>query len=502
MEKHMWKFIPSQPKEDAYASIIDKLNPCSSEEFNQLSDEQQDTLLDNMVQEIRKINVFPIYYFNQEGIKKEIKAAMNKTVCFTNNVLDISFSQGLTLLDYLFPGLHHVHAGDNYNKTMYDRFFDDDILKICLKSALKNRKIVNMRTVFFASGRFLWRSATNYSPMRAKAIYERFCPKNGIIYDYSAGFGGRMLGALSSSYNFTYIGTDPNTETYECLQTLGKYIESVSKRSNSYQLFNKCSEDLHLEDESVDFIFSCPPFFTLEKYTEENTQSIKKYPKYDDWLENYVRPTIKNCKSALKPNGLYGVNIVNFWLGGKKYLIAEDWLRIAQEEGLVLQGVFPIVSKARKKKEDQDQIYIFSKHKNITIPNYTEADTITYWEQKIKHYIEKKENQNPYIVSYDIFGNHKQVFDTIEEIEGFTKEEIKQSIKSKKPCKNIYFKTFKKDEDIPAAIKIKQPICLIDGIYFHTFAEAGRHLNTPRQSIAQAKNRNSKKVLGHEVIWF
>jgi hypothetical protein len=152
---------------------------------------------------------------------------------------------------------------------LYDRFFDDEVLSICLKSALKGRKIVNMRTTFFASARFLWRSATNFSPMRAKAIYERFCPKDGVIYDYSAGFGGRMLGALSSSYNFTYIATDPNTETYENLQQLGQYIEEVSGRTNSYKLYNSCSEDLDLEKESIDFAFSCPPFYTLEKYTDE-----------------------------------------------------------------------------------------------------------------------------------------------------------------------------------------------------------------------------------------
>ena len=38
--------------------IIEKLNPCSSEEFNLMSEEQQNALLDTMVQEIRKINVF------------------------------------------------------------------------------------------------------------------------------------------------------------------------------------------------------------------------------------------------------------------------------------------------------------------------------------------------------------------------------------------------------------------------------------------------------------
>ena len=118
--------------------------------------------------------------------------------------------------------------------------------------------------------------------MRAKAIYEKFCPQNGIIYDFCAGFGGRMLGALSSSKNFIYICTDPNSETYENLLKEGAYIEEVTKRKNSFKVYNECAEDLELKKESVDFIFSCPPFFDLEKYGNEETQSYIKYPNYEE----------------------------------------------------------------------------------------------------------------------------------------------------------------------------------------------------------------------------
>ena len=497
--ERQWTYSATKAKQDAYEDIIDKLNPCSSEEFKQMSEEQQDALISNMIQEIRKINVFPIYYFNKEGIKKEIKAAIDKKVCFTGNVLDLSYAQGLVLLDFLFPNLHDVHAGDNNNKTIYERFYDDEILKTCLKSALKTRKICNMRTAFFAAARFLWRTATNYSPMRAKAIYEKFCPKGGVIYDYSAGFGGRMLGALSSSYDFHYIATDPNTETFHNLLNLRDYIAEV-KPNIKCDLGNEGSETFALPEASVDFAFSCPPFFTLEKYSDEETQSVNKFPVYEEWLENYVRPTIKNCISALKETGLYGVNIVNFWQGGKKYMVAEDWLRIAKEEGLVLQGIFPIVSKARKNEEDQDQIYIFSKSKDITLPDYTDADTVTYWEQKLAEHAKKKDKKL-YISQYDIFGNLIETYEAFDEID-FEEKDIKAAIKSKKPYNDFYFKTFKEESAILNTLEVKQPICLIDGIYFHTFAEAGRYLDTPRQTIAQAKGRQSKKILGHEVTWF
>lgn len=331
-----------------------------------------------MIKEIRKINQFPIYYFNEDGIKKEIKKAIDKTVCFSDGVLDLSYAQGLLLLDYLFPNLHKVNAGEKTNKSIYDRFYDDEILGICLKNAISNRKILNMRTTFFTYARFLWRTAINYSPMRAKAIYEKFCPSGGVIYDYSAGFGGRMLGALSSKNNYTYIGIDPNTETYENLLQLGEYIEKVTGREGTYDIYNACSEDVILEPESIDFAFSCPPYFTLEQYCDEETQSINKFPKYEDWLEYYVRPTIKSIYQGLKPDGIFGVNIVNFWIGAKKYMVTEDWIKIAQEEGFVLQNIYPIVSKARKKlKEDQDSIYIFTKE-GCKLADYTDENTINF----------------------------------------------------------------------------------------------------------------------------
>ena len=66
MGKYDWTFSATQPKQDAYEPIIDKLNPCSSDEFNKLSEEQRDKLVKAMVEEVRKINVFPIYYYNKE----------------------------------------------------------------------------------------------------------------------------------------------------------------------------------------------------------------------------------------------------------------------------------------------------------------------------------------------------------------------------------------------------------------------------------------------------
>ena len=102
-------------------------------------------------EEIRKINVFPIFYFNEDGIKEEIQKAINREVSFLDDEISIFYSEGLVLLDYLFPNLHYVNtvAGN-----MVERFYNDEKLKSCVADYYVTRPIHNMRTVFFSTARY------------------------------------------------------------------------------------------------------------------------------------------------------------------------------------------------------------------------------------------------------------------------------------------------------------------------------------------------------------
>ena len=61
--------------------------------------------------------------------------------------------------------------------------------------------------------------AVNFPPLTARLLYEKYTdhieqdePLN--IYDPSSGWGGRILGAMSSLKKIHYIGTDPNTDNF------------------------------------------------------------------------------------------------------------------------------------------------------------------------------------------------------------------------------------------------------------------------------------------------
>lgn len=153
----------------------------------------------------------------------------------------------------------------------------------------------------------------------------------------NCGFGGRMLGALSSQKNFKYVGTDPNTETMYHLHQLGDYIEQVTGREDSFELHCCGSEEFKGKPNSIDFAFSSPPYFDLEIYSDEPTQCYNKFPELNAWLEGYVRQTIKNIAYMLKPGRCYAVNIADFKVGsGGECAYVDEWIRLSTEEGMPL----------------------------------------------------------------------------------------------------------------------------------------------------------------------
>lgn len=361
---NLWDYIPTKEKETGYEDLDEKMAPYL-DGFMKLSESEKQTRVGAIVNLIRERNIFPIYYFNDKGITKEIRKCINKNdVRITDGQLVTSASTGNLLLDFLFPSLHKSKAS-NSDTCVYERFFDDKALAACLMHYYSLFQLNNIRTAFFTGARFFWPAGTNFNPIKAKAIWQYLCPHDGVIYDYAAGFGGRMLGALSSQHKYHYICVEPNTETYKSLVNLGELIEKETKRSNSFEVHCIGSEDFVLPDESVDCCFSCPPYFDLERYCDEPTQSTVKFPAYNMWLEGYVRPTIRNCKNALKPGGKFAVVLNDVRNQNRTYYLSTDWQRIAEEEGLEFVEAIPVISRQMKRKtvtdRSKEHIYIFIK---------------------------------------------------------------------------------------------------------------------------------------------
>ena len=81
----------------------------------------------------------------------------------------------------------------------------------------------------------------------------------------SCGWGGRLLGALSSKKIRHYIGTEPSSKTYNGLLKMSKDFDYIKKKVNIYR---QGSEEYTPKKESLYLCFTSPPYFDTEKYSD------------------------------------------------------------------------------------------------------------------------------------------------------------------------------------------------------------------------------------------
>jgi hypothetical protein len=205
--------------------------------------------------------------------------------------------------------------------------------------------------------------AVNFPPLTAKLLYETFLPETpeATIWDPSSGWGGRILGAMSTdklvngqTQKVHYIGTDPNSSLYADGTSVYASIadfynnlrsgQSLFGEHHTYQVFQHGSENALQQLTALrktrgrgDLVFTSPPYYNREAYSEDSKQSYKKYPAYDSWRDGFLRDTLAGVYEWLGHNRYCLWNIADLKLGGTKsdkYLpLEQDSKKIAHELG-------------------------------------------------------------------------------------------------------------------------------------------------------------------------
>lgn len=156
--------------------------------------------------------------------------------------------------------------------------------------------------------------ASQFRPSVAKALYDKFKSEN--VLDFSAGWGDRLAGFYACDYGKHYVGIDPNKATNPSYHKQKDFY--VSQRTFFENL--KTAEFIEAAAEDVDFskytdffdtVFTSPPYFNTEKYSDDEAQSYKRYKKIDDWNRNFLHKTIENIIPTLKSNAILAVNIAD-----------------------------------------------------------------------------------------------------------------------------------------------------------------------------------------------
>ena len=169
---------------------------------------------------------------------------------------------------------------------------------------------------------------SQFKPNVAKVIYDRYKCKN--ILDFSAGWGDRLAGFYASDFGELFVGIDPRKENHPIYEQQSQFYQKHStffENDKRHELICSPAEDANLSkyEGVMDIVFTSPPYFNVERYSHDDTQSWVRYKNIESWNKNFLQKSIKNVWKTLRKGGLLMVNIsdVNASSDGKK-----EWLKI------------------------------------------------------------------------------------------------------------------------------------------------------------------------------
>ena len=208
-------------------------------------------------------------------------------------------------------------------------------------------------------------SAVNFPPPIAKAIWEKYTEEfkkdqEVVVWDPSCGWGGRILGAMSvkDDRKIMYLGTDPNPDhiipnsettytTYTKYDDLARFVNIETKRGhsldpsvNNWRVWSKGSEVIQFDPGfqhykgKVSVVFTSPPYFGKEQYSEDQNQSCHKFSGYQEWKQGFLYETLKTAYDWLRPGGYILWNISDIAMGKDVLPLEKDSCDIMESFGM------------------------------------------------------------------------------------------------------------------------------------------------------------------------
>jgi hypothetical protein len=264
--------------------------------------------------------------------------------------LGSQFKPGMKLCQHFCPNFWDIRnaKGMSFAKAWKDPIIMNKVREWGLQGMSKLWLSWIIRAVYMCSG---LPQSSFYRPHFSRQIIMMTNKSSGILFDPCAGWGGRMLGTVSTGWK--YIGCEPNKETYDNLCNIVNFL-GIEKHVT---LYNIPAEDMDHID-TCDIVMTSPPYFDLEIYSnDQQNQSYHKFDSYDSWKSNWLQPLVEK---SLRMNPILSAwNVMNF----NKYDLVGDVLKTHQNVGWCLKNTLgfksPLVNIRNLK--NRDITYIFEK---------------------------------------------------------------------------------------------------------------------------------------------
>lgn len=130
------------------------------------------------------------------------------------------------------------------------------------------------------------------------------------VLDPCAGWGDRLLGALACDDVISYTSTDPNPDLVSGHAEMIKYFRP-SDRSKTYTSPITMGAEKITSDKvgKVHLVFTSPPYYNYEDYTNEKGQSIEGGKSFDDWIQDFLYAMLDNSWSCILDSGYMMIHL-------------------------------------------------------------------------------------------------------------------------------------------------------------------------------------------------
>jgi hypothetical protein len=153
----------------------------------------------------------------------------------------------------------------------------------------------------YAVFRLYYGAIHGFKPLVAKWMYCTYKPRIAVL-DFSAGWGGRCLGAMA--LGIPYIGIDTNVDLRPVYERMIKELDPDATVSMHFQ-------DAATTDFSkyrYDMVFTSPPYFKTVKPIEGYAH-MPHYADRADFNARFLFPVIRKTYAHLSRGGTYALNI-------------------------------------------------------------------------------------------------------------------------------------------------------------------------------------------------
>lgn len=291
--------------------------------FRNMSDDEFQTFLPDFTKALCNFgfdNMIQFYNSTLKDIHHDWQNLVEKKV--DQNYISATSVVGTSIIKTYMTHLYDVqnHKGMSIRKAWkYDSL---------MKAIQVNRKTHEtpyaseiIRQLGFTCG---MSKVTVYRPLLTKRIVQYFGANE--VLDVCVGWGGRMLGACCVD-GCHYTGIEPHSITHAKLVHMKKDLDLTTAT-----LHHGTAENiLPSLERKYDLALTSPPYYNLEIYSDENTQS-HHYGSYKQWVQAFLKPVILAVLSKLVDGGKSLWSVKNIKTD-KAYGLLDDVIQIHRDAG-------------------------------------------------------------------------------------------------------------------------------------------------------------------------